>query len=215
MSLVACLRSLASPSLRIRSLHAPHCAPALKTYTSPDGSFRFTYPDLLIECEKREQPGGYTWVQKECSAYFPTCDQGIGLNQNEKTVACFAYPRNDHSDSDTFEAATFSIARINDIADERGCLSPSLDQIDIRKGTARIHGARFAVFERGEGGMSQAVGATVYRTFHSKQCYQLAITQATASAAAFDPPPRELTKEDWTAIYGSLRQALSSFRFLK
>jgi hypothetical protein len=63
--------------------------------------------------------------------------------------------------------------------------------------------------------MSQGVGATVYRTFHSRQCYQLAITQATASAAAFDPPPRELTKKDWADIDGSLRQALTSFRFLK
>lgn len=108
----SCLLAISSFAFAQNS-QSPRAAlhPALKTYTNPDGSFRFAYPDLLIECEKRQQPGGYTWVQKECSAYFPTCDEGIGLNQNQKTVACFAYPRNDHSDSDTFEAATFSVAR--------------------------------------------------------------------------------------------------------
>ena len=32
--------------------------PTLKTFISPDGTFRITYPDLLIRCERdREQPG--------------------------------------------------------------------------------------------------------------------------------------------------------------
>ena len=32
--------------------------PTLKTFISPDGTFRITYPDLLIRCDRdREQPG--------------------------------------------------------------------------------------------------------------------------------------------------------------
>src|SRR5215467_10291166 len=51
--------------------------PTLKTFISPDGTFRITYPDLLIHCERDpEQPG--------CVAYIPPCDG--------EPLLCLAYP---------------------------------------------------------------------------------------------------------------------------
>lgn len=37
----------------------------------------------------------------------------------------------------------------------------------------------------------------------------------TANAQVFDPPARELSKEDWDEVYGKLNQTRDSFRFRK
>jgi hypothetical protein len=187
----------------------------LKTFTSPDGSFQFTFPAFLIQCEKRQEGDGYVWVQKECSAYFPTCDESIGVDSKTTTIACIAYPRNKYTDTDAFEAATFSVAEVDPVTDEKSCVSPVLDQIDRKKGTARIGGVSFSSFETGEAGMNQNVGAEVYRTFHAKKCYQLTIAIAEANAQVFDPPARDFSKQDWNEVNGELSQARDSFRFLK
>ena len=75
----SCLLAISSFAFAQNS-QSPRAAlhPALKTYTNPDGSFRFAYPDLLIECEKRQQPGGYTWVQKEVRRTFRPAMKGLG-----------------------------------------------------------------------------------------------------------------------------------------
>jgi hypothetical protein len=38
---------------------------------------------------------------------------------------------------------------------------------------------------------------------------------ATANAQTYDPPERELLKDDWREVRGRLEQARDSFRFLK
>lgn len=56
----------------------------------------------------------------------------------------------------------------------------------------------------------------MYRTFHEKKCYQLAIKTAMTSSGAFDPGAiNEFTKEDRNEVYGRLKQPLDSFRFLR
>jgi hypothetical protein len=188
---------------------------ASKTYTSPDGSFQFTYPALLIHCERAEQKnGGGNWIQKECVAYFPTCDEGIGVD-SKNTIACLAYPRNKHSDTGAFEAATFSVGAIDALKNRGTCLHPPLQQIERKKGQVVINGFTFTEYETGEGGMSQGVGARIYRGFHAGTCYELAIAEATADPEAFDPPERRLSKRDWAAVNGALEQARNSFRFLQ
>ena len=191
-------------------------ASALKVYTSPDAAFRFTYPGLLIHCEKRPQGAGYVWVQKECAAYFPACDETLSLElSKKKATVCLAYPRNQHTNSDTFEAATFSVAQIEEARDRSSCTLPKLDQIDRKKPGAKIGGVEFSAFETGEGGMNQGVTAEIYRTFHADKCYELTIAVVTANAGAFDPPARELTKADWDEVNHRLDQARDSFHFLK
>lgn len=189
---------------------------SLKTFTAADGGFAFRYSNQLIACEQKEQGsgGGFYWSPPEnCAAYFPVCDGDTG--QDYTAIACFAYPRNRFSDTGVFEAATFSVEIVNQIATEKDCLAGPQDAIFRRKPNATIHGVSFAVFEFGEAGMNQGVSGDIYRTFRRGKCYQLGINVATANAQTFDPPERELTKTDWREIDGRLERARHSFRFLK
>ena len=188
--------------------NAPHeksSHSALKTFTSPDGSFQFTYPTMLTRCELRSQNGNeYAWVQPECSSYHPVC--GDLPNPKEPTV-CIAYPRNRYSSGDEFEAAAFSASMAQ--SSEKDCLVE-----EIRKGKrVRINGFEFYRVEEADGGMSQMRQSTGYVTFRRGVCYSMGITVATTSA--IDPPNRPMTKRDWNEIYGKLNQARNSFRFLK
>lgn len=193
-----------------------HPADSVKTFPAPDGSFSFRYSIQLIQCQQKKQDvgDGYLWVPTEnCAAYFPVCDGEVA--QESTAISCFAYPRNKFTNSDAFEAATFSVETMDRITTEKDCLSGPPDQIFVGQSRVKIQGAAFAAFEFGEAGMSQGVDRHIYRAFHSRKCYQLGINEATASAQTFDPPARELTKDDWRQVEGRLEQARDSFQFLK
>ncbi len=182
----------------------------LKTFTNPDGAFQFNYPEILIVCQQQTQ--GARVPAKNCSAYHPVCD--AETPEKHTGIACLAYPKNKFTDTDAFEAATFSVEVLDRSVTEQDCLAKPPDELFEQRARLRIHGVSFAVFEFGEGGMNQSVGGHVYRAFHGGKCYQLGINAATANADVFDPPARELTKEDWAQVNGALEQARDSFRFL-
>jgi hypothetical protein len=186
----------------------PSSEPGRKTFTSPDRSFRFTYPDMLIRCElKAQQTGdGYYWVQPECSSYHPAC--GDRPTPKEPLV-CIAYPRNRYSDTPALEAAVFSVSETTE--NEKDCLA---DLAPAGK-TREIRGVRFYVGESADAGMNQARHSMEYVTFHNGKCYAMAITDATANAQTFDPPAREMTEQDWAEVHGRLEEARDSFQFLK
>jgi len=186
---------------------------ALKTFVSPDGSFRFTYAAFLIRCELQQQAGGYVWAGDKCSAYHPVCDGETGPGITP--IACIAYPRNKFTDTDAFEAATFSVETVNGINTAEKCVADPVEGLSERRGTLDIYGVSFTVFEFGEAGMNQAVTGHIYRTFRGGKCYQLGINAASATAEVFDPPARKLSKADWQEINGRLEQARDSFEFLK
>ena len=198
--LIACLvlaQDSASPSASI--------APAFKTYTSPDGTFQFTYPALLIRCELRPQNNGeeYGWIQPECISYHPVC--GDNPTPSEPLV-CIAYPSNEHTHGDDFEAAAFSASET--VSSEKDCLSEG-----VRKGkTVEIGRVKFYFVEETDGGMNQARHSKGYVAFRNGRCYAIGTTVATATV---EPPLRQLTQQDWAEIYGKLEQARDSFRFLK
>jgi hypothetical protein len=151
---------------------------------------------------------------KTARPYFPGCD-GEG-SQGSTPIACFAYPRNKYTNTGVFEAATFSVEVINQIATEKDCLAGPPDRnFKRRDTTATIHGVPFAVFEFGDAGMSQGVSGRVYRASHRGKCYQMGINVATANAQTFDPPARDVTKNDWHEVNSRLEQARDSFQFLK
>jgi hypothetical protein len=187
----------------------------LKSFTAPDGTFSFRHSNQLIQCQQTKQAdGGYSWIPTEnCVAYFPVCDDEIA--QDSTPIACFAYTRDKFTNTESFEAATFSVEVLNQAATEKDCLTKPSDEIFVGRGNVKIQGVTFAVFEFREGGISQGVGGHIYRAFHQGKCYQLGINEVTATAQTFDPPARELTKDDWRQVEGSLEQARDSFRFLK
>jgi hypothetical protein len=196
---------------------AQHPTDSSKTFTAPDGAFSLRYSSQLIQCQQKPQGDGegYSWIPAEnCAAYHAVCDGETG--QDYTAIACFAYPRNKFTNTESFEAATFSVEIIDHIANEKDCLAGPPDEILQRRDkVATIHGVPFAVFEFGEAGMSQAVGGEMYRTFHRGKCYQLGVNVATANAQAYDPPAREFTKDDRREVQGRLEQVRDSFQFLK
>jgi hypothetical protein len=191
---------------------AQNHAEALKTFTAPDGAFSFLYWNSLIRCKWIPE----VWAPAGCSAYQPTCDDLADPGHGQTSIGCFAYPKNKFSDTN-LEAATFSVEVVDEHTTAKSCLAgPDLGGLGVDKhGITRIHGASFAAFEFGEGGMNQGVDVELYRTFHNGKCYQLGVNFATANAEVFDPPIRALTDKDEKEINGTLEAARKSFRFLK
>jgi hypothetical protein len=180
------------------------------TFTSPDGAFTFRHSNELIRCEKN----GSSWHPPEsCVAYLPVCDEDLGVNQ--KSIACFAYPRNRFTNTKAFAAATFSVEVLNQIATEKDCLASPSNASKQRPNPAKIQGVSFAVFDVNDSAMNQSLNGHVYRTFHQGKCYQLGINVATANPDVFNPPARILTNDDLQEINRLLEQARDSFQFLK
>lgn len=189
---------------------------AHKTYTSPNRSFQFTYPALLIRCEKHPQQPGYlaNWTPEECAAYSPTCDMSLDVGKKD-TLVCVAYPRNEHTDTRAFEAGTFSVAVVDAATTASACLPPAPEQNGKTMGPRTIHGIQFTEYEASDAGMSHGVDARIYRALHGGTCYELAIAVASQNPKVFDPPEREQSSKDIVAVNGALEQTRDSFRFLK
>jgi hypothetical protein len=178
----------------------------LKTYTSRDGTFRFTYPNLLIRCQlsRQKNTDEYYWGQPECDSYHPVC--GDLLKPDEPEV-CIAYPRNHYTRSAYFEAAAFSVSET--MMTEKECLGNKPGQAKL------INGVKFHAVHEADGGMNQVRRSKGFVTFHGGRCYGIGITVTTVVSGSIDPREMEPTKQDWNQIYGELNQARDSFRFLK
>jgi hypothetical protein len=153
------------------TLGAQGPAHPLRMYTAPDRAFAFRYSGELINCEQDPDP------THNCSAYHPVCGviPGFGIGQDQTSVVCLAYPRNKHTSTPTFEAATFSIEVSNPGAKDKDCsATPAQEAYLKRRGTRTIRGVVFAAYSFVQAGTNQRVNGVVYRTFHKGKCYQLA-----------------------------------------
>jgi hypothetical protein len=204
MRLLLIIFLIALPAL---AQDATSTASQLKTFTSPDGTFQFTYPDILIRCELRPEAGGaHAWVQQECVSYHPVCGNGV---DPDDPIVCLAYPRDRYTNTEAFEAAAFSVSETT--ISEKECLSD-----EVRKGKiVVVNGAKFYFNEDSDAGMNQAGHSKDYVTFHNGRCVVIATAVATANPGVFDPPAKAMTEQDWAEVYGKLNQARDSFRFLK
>ncbi len=130
----------------------------LQIFTSPDHTFQFKYSTLLVRCtEQRHEEGQPGWwiPEDSCESYIPACDDAG--SQGSATLACFAYPKAKFKDYPTFNAATFSVAKVKRAVTEKECLSGSPDWVVDPHGsgkTATINHVKFKVFEIDGAGMS-------------------------------------------------------------
>jgi len=182
--------------------------PTLKTFTSPDGTFRITYPDLLVRCERVLQKDGhsYYWEQPGCSAYIPPCSSADG---DEEPVLCLAYPPKRFVHNPTFDAAVLTVWEITQ--SEKQCLADA----DHPLKSISIQGVKFKGGESADAAMNRTRNSRDYTAYRNGKCYGLSITTITTSGADFDPPVTELTKHDWEEVARPLEQARDSFEFLK
>jgi hypothetical protein len=199
---------------------------SLKTFTNPDGFFRFQYADILVNCAPQQTPASpiesgtsegaqpVTSISDSCVSQGAICD---GPGSGGRAMACLAYPKEKFKDKPHFVVASFFVSEIRSAKTENLCLkgSPDWYVINSKKGTTTINHVTFRTFEIGDNWTGHGQFGPVYRTFHNGKCYELGI-QTVISRAEYDPGTfKEFTKKDWSEVEGRLRQALNSFVFLK
>jgi len=181
--------------------------PALDTFTSPDGTFQFVYPqtyELLIgeRLLKTTQGAG---------AALPVCDFSTAL-------ACVMYPP-EVRENTRFEGAGFSVDAVPVVKTESECLMYS-DQsgrapdtnLQLTSITINDHVFRHVSTKKKLPGHMQA--ADYYRTFVQQKCYELRIH---VSVSDDSPAPKSLSESLGDAKADRAREALrlilSSFVF--
>lgn len=170
---------------------------ALETFTSPDGSFQFVYPDnyeLLVgeRLLKATQGRG---------GMLPVCDFSTAM-------ACVIYPVRSERET-KLEAAGFSVATV--AANESDCLSYKDEKarprnLDLSSTSISI---RSRTFQRASGtkkipGHMQS--AEFYRTFAKQKCYELQVEVSTSE----DPAQQKTSvgKSNGDATANSARESL-------
>ena len=183
--------------------------PALETFTSPDGSFQFVYPEsyalLVGESMLRGTQGRHP--------VLPVCNFA-------SAIACVIYPIAEQWDT-RLEAAGFSVDKIAEAANESDCMSYA-DPGARERGTGALtsvtlHSRSFrrAIATRRLPGHLQA--SEFYRTYRQQKCYELevAVSLADETAAQKAPPAGSLGDARADSARESLRLILSSTVFEK
>jgi hypothetical protein len=188
-------------------------AQTLKTYESADGTFRFKYSKILIDCSPLLTQGkADSSVMDACMSQGSVCDDGGG---DAKTIACFAYPKDKFQDKPTFIAATFFVAEAPGLNTEQACLQKSPNWMVTGTRTATINGVHFRVFEIGDSWTSGSQGGPIYRVFHGGKCYELGLQTAMVNGGYDDEVMKKFTKQDAEDIHSKLKEVLHSFEFSK
>ena len=183
-------------------------APPLDTFTSPDGAFRFVYPqtyELLVGERILKATQGRR--------------QAISVCDFLTAIACVIYPIESAQDK-RFEAAGFSVDTAPGVTNESDCLTYA-DQLrraegDVIQPTSiaiNDHVFQHAFNRKRMPGHVQA--ADSYRTFKNGKCYELQIEVSLTDDAPPSRPSRPNSLGDPSADKAreSLRLILSSVVF--
>lgn len=183
-------------------------APALDTFTSPDGVFQFVYPEnyelLVGERVLKATQGRHSAI--------PVCNFSTAL-------ACVLYPI-ELQEETSFEAAGFSVDSVPGVNSEGECLtytdqlSRSRDeQFDLSSITINDQVFRHAVAKKKLPGHAQA--ADLYRTYIRQTCYELEINVSVSDESPPQKRPSSGTLGDARVASAreALRLILSSFVF--
>jgi hypothetical protein len=182
------------------------------TFTSTDGSFRFSYPgDFQVCTAGKMEPCMMRY-------YIPPCE--------EDAIVCVVYPAK-KTEGTNFGAAAFQVRKIHtprETTTPNGCVKPYADDAEgasfrpeylnpARHPEEIIGGVRFThgVSAGVAAGHSGSVDA--YRNFHQGSCYELSVTRSQTAAANFDPPMKTLTPAAQKEMDEILSRVLHSFRF--
>jgi hypothetical protein len=189
--------------------HTDSSRPTVKTFTGPNGTFRISYPDLLIRCERVSRKNGltysYHWEQPGCEAYIPPCSNA---DADDQPLLCLAYPPK-FAHNPRFDAAVLTVDETTD--SEKQCMADAEHRLE----PITIQGVKFTGGESADAALGHYRNSKGYTAYHNGKCYALTITIVTTSGAGFDPPVKELTKQDWDEVDRPLEQARDSFEFLK
>jgi hypothetical protein len=190
-----------------------HARPVVqwKTFTSPDGAFRFRYPSDFPLCT--------AGAIKPCDhAYNPLCD--------EDALVCVSYPPNSFQGTG-FEDAGLQIKeiRVEEASppwDADECVTPASRGgsgytdflISAKRPIERIDGVTFIHGETAEAGLGSSTGIDVYRAFHRGKCYELDISETETHNYA-PGEVEEFTAADDKKVQSLLSGILHSFQFIQ
>lgn len=180
-------------------------APALDVFTSPDGAFRFSYP------ERYELVSGERLLKATVARNlgFPVCDFST-------TLVCVIYPI-EKLDNDAFEAAGFSVGVVAAVTAESECLGfsdrfarPTAEHAQPSSYSIRGRVFHHVSAERRTDGHAQS--SDFYRTFQNDRCYELRIE---ISLSEKSPAPQQSSSKQEAAdgACESLHLILSSVVF--
>lgn len=175
-----------------------------RTFTSPSGDFRFTYPTSYSIYRNAEafRP----------SSYISVCGQDRSADL--LVVACLSYPLREYQGTN-FGAAALQASQVAN-RDEESCAVPKDDEFTIpnRDPVRVINAVRFVHGVTGSAAMSHYVETNLYRAFHHGKCYELAIS-ITQTDPALQHGRREFTEKELQHVLRGFQTILDSFIFLR
>jgi hypothetical protein len=175
-----------------------------QTFVSPEGIFRFSYPNAYILNTKEN-------ADEVGVSYIPVCSDG----------AVCVVSRRSTSEGTNFQAASFQERVIQDATTQAACSKglpenpptyplPKDDQKRVIGGVVFTHGSATGA------ALGHYMSSNFYRVFHKRKCYELSVRITSSSFANFDPGTiKEFTSEDEKRVQSDLMAILNSFRFLK
>lgn len=179
-----------------------------RTFTSPEGTFRFNYPTAMVSCHKKSDET--VWLPDDCNAYTPVCSNFSC--DSTGTVACVAYPADEMKGSN-FEAAAFSVSELKQAGSESECLK--VDDPPPHVGQPQdemVNGVKFEVIETDGVAAGNLLDGYLYRAFHKGRCYELDIRIAYWNPANADPGT--VKDFDIKAVHDHLKRVLGTFKFV-
>lgn len=181
-------------------------APSLETFTSPDETFQFIYPEnyqLLVGDRILKATQGR-------HVAIPVCDFSTAL-------VCVIYPF-DEVVSARFEAAGFSVDTVRGSSAEAECLAYSDrfsrdhgDQVQPSSITINGLNFRYAAIKKTVAGHFQTL--YLYRSFQKEHCYELRIAVSLSDDIGAQPASPSPADAEAESARQSLRLILSSFSF--
>lgn len=189
---------------------------SLQTFKSPDGVFQFHYSSVLIHCTLQQGKEGYPgrWTPADfCMSQGGVCED---IGSSDRSIACFAYPKDAFKDKPEFSAAAFFVAEVHDATTTESCMQGSPDWSVEKTQSTKIRSVTAKLFRISDGWTSHELTGEIYRVFRAGTCYEFGIHQVSTSPGAFDPGTiKQFTKRDAQKVYSALKQAVDSFTFLK
>lgn len=184
-----------------------------KTFTAPDGTFQFSYPDDLQVCLEGK-------IEPCVHSFIPVCEDGL---------VCVVYPAKQFEGTN-FGAASFQVKEIHterEIMTPDVCVTPYPQEgptgasawpefmISAQRPGEMIGGVLFVHGVTGDAATSHSKSVDLYRAFHKQRCFELSVSETATEPHVTDPPMKTLTPAQQKSLDETMSQILHSFRFLK
>lgn len=185
------------------------------TFTAPDGSFRFNYPndprDSQVCTKDKMQP---------CmGSFIPVCTQNA--------LVCVTYAPQEFEDT-SFSMASFQVREIVTTREQMTadiCVTPYPRKdggivsdwpeflISAKRPVEIIDDIQFVHGVNGGAATGHSIGIDLYRAFHNQRCFELSVSETGTNPMISDPPMRTLTSAQQKQLDKTMSDILHSFRF--